>query len=96
MNVWTVKKKLAMMIAAIIISFMVLVVFLLSRQTAITSELQRLYEKDYQAASIIGQIDGLLTRVDINILRMIAIGDRHRLPDGKVRIPRTSRRWRGC
>ncbi|ATO33253.1 Methyl-accepting chemotaxis protein III [Dickeya dianthicola] len=75
MNTWSIKKKLGMMIAIIIISFVALTVFLLSRQTATTSELQRLYEKDYQAASMIGQIDGLLTRVDINILRMIAIGD---------------------
>ncbi|MGQ5291713.1 methyl-accepting chemotaxis protein [Pectobacterium actinidiae] len=75
MNRWSVKKKLATMIAAIIISFMILTAFLLSRQADTTTELQSLYEKDYQAASIIGQIDGLLTRVDINILRMIAIGD---------------------
>ncbi|WP_168403320.1 methyl-accepting chemotaxis protein [Erwinia amylovora] len=75
MNRWTVKVKLSMSIAMIIISFLILTSFLLSRLTATTSELQNLYERDYQSASIIGQVDGLLTRVDINILRMIAIGD---------------------
>lgn len=69
------EKKLLVMISTIIIFFILLAVFLLSRLSAATSELQVLYEKDYKAASIIGQIDGLLTRIDINTLRMIAIGD---------------------
>ncbi|MCX8956041.1 methyl-accepting chemotaxis protein [Erwinia psidii] len=75
MKKWSVKKKLLVMISTIIIFFILLAVFLLSRLSAATSELQFLYEKDYKAASILGQIDGLLTRIDINTLRMIAIGD---------------------
>ncbi len=75
MSTWTVKRKLATLVTSIIVAFACLTVFLLSRQTAATADIHSLYEKDYRAASIIGQIDGLLTRVDINILRMIAIGD---------------------
>ncbi|MBB6589699.1 MCP four helix bundle domain-containing protein [Ralstonia solanacearum] len=75
MSNWTVKRKLATLVTSIIVAFACLTVFLLSRQTAATADIHSLYEKDYCAASIIGQIDGLLTRVDINILRMIAIGD---------------------
>lgn len=75
MRNWTVKRKLATLVASIIIAFVCLTVFLLGRQAAATADIRSLYDKDYRAASIIGQIDGLLTRVDINILRMIAIGD---------------------
>ncbi|MFB9086916.1 MCP four helix bundle domain-containing protein [Erwinia tracheiphila] len=75
MKKWSVKKKLIVMISTIILFFVLLAVFLLSRLSAATAELQILYEKDYNAASIIGQVDGLLTRIDINTLRMIAIGD---------------------
>ncbi len=75
MSKWTVKRKLSISIAVIIFSFLILTYFLLTRQAASTSELRGLYNKDYKSASIIGETDGLLTRVDINILRMIVIGD---------------------
>lgn len=63
------------LVIAIIGLFGALTVFLVNRQGAASAEVQGLYEKDYRVASLVGQIDGLLTRVDINILRMIAIGD---------------------
>jgi len=75
MKNWSVKRKVIALIISMITSFVVLSMFLLNRQAASTEELKGLYENDYQASSLIGQIDGALTRVDINILRMIAIGD---------------------
>jgi len=75
MSGWTIKRKLLALILTSICCFAALSSYLISRQAAIANDMQELYERDYQAASIIGQIDGLLTRVDINILRMIAIGD---------------------
>ena len=75
MKNWSVKRKVIALIISMITSFCVLSMFLLNRQAASTEELNSLYENDYQATSLIGQIDGALTRVDINILRMIAIGD---------------------
>ncbi|WP_443113250.1 methyl-accepting chemotaxis protein [Herbaspirillum seropedicae] len=75
MSNWTIKRKLLALILASICSFSALGSYLISRQAAVANDMQELYERDYRAASIIGQIDGLLTRVDINILRMIAIGD---------------------
>ncbi|MCS4510772.1 methyl-accepting chemotaxis protein [Xylophilus ampelinus] len=75
MHHWTVKQKIVSLISVVIVAFMALTGFLLDRQSAAKADMHSLYEKDYRAASIIGQIDGLLTRVDINILRMIAIGD---------------------
>ena len=75
MHHWTVKQKILSLIAVVIVAFMALTGFLLNRQAAAATDMHGLYDKDYRAASIIGQIDGLLTRVDINILRMIAIGD---------------------
>lgn len=96
MNRWTVKVKLSMSIAMIIISFLILTSFLLSRLTATTSELQNLYERDYQSASIIGQVDGLLTRVDINILRMIAIGDPASIAGWKNKTPKTLTKLTRC
>ena len=49
--------------------------FLLSRLGQANDELSSLYQTDFRDSAMIGEIDGLLTRSDINILRMIAIGD---------------------
>jgi len=74
-NNWTVKQKVIVLVVSIILAFAGLTVFLLGRQAAAAADFQGLFDKDYRAASTIGQIDGHLTRVDINILRMIAIGN---------------------
>jgi len=72
---WTIKRKLLTLILSSLLAFGALSIYLITRQATMANQMQELYEKDYRSASIIGQIDGLLTRVDINILRMIAIGD---------------------
>jgi methyl-accepting chemotaxis protein len=74
MNTWTVKRRLATLLIGVVAAFSALTLFLLNRQSSVTAELDNLYTQDYRVASLIGQIDGLLTRSDINILRMIAIG----------------------
>ncbi|XAH21071.1 methyl-accepting chemotaxis protein [Xylophilus sp. GW821-FHT01B05] len=74
MNTWTVKRRLTTLLIGVVAAFSALTLFLLNRQSSVTAELDSLYTQDYRVASLIGQIDGLLTRSDINILRMIAIG----------------------
>ncbi|EGH18804.1 methyl-accepting chemotaxis protein, partial [Pseudomonas savastanoi pv. glycinea str. race 4] len=40
-----------------------------------TENVDALYNRDFLATEAVNNIDGALTRVDINILRMIAIGN---------------------
>ena len=75
MNELTVKQKFSGLLAAIIVAFGALTLFLLAAQANTTASMKDIYASDYRQAANIAKIDGLLTRVDINILRMIAIGD---------------------
>ncbi len=75
MNHWTVQQKFLAFVVAIIASFGALSAFLLASQATTSTRATSLYESDYRVASIVSEVDGLLTRVDVNILRMIAIGD---------------------
>lgn len=75
MSQWTIRRKLLILILSSLVAFCALTGYLLTRQAAATESVRDLYDQDYRAATLISQIDGLLTRVDINILRMIAIGD---------------------
>ncbi len=84
MNNWTFKQRFVTLIAAIILAFCALTVFLLGRQAATVQEMQSLNDKDYTVASGIARIDGLITRVDINILRMLALNDPAALPGWKA------------
>jgi len=68
-------KKLAMVVATAVLITIALSIFLLLKLNQATAGLTSMYQEDFRNVSTIGQIDGLLTRSDINILRMIAIGD---------------------
>ena len=74
MNI-SIRKKFLGTIAIVIVFLFCLSSFLLSRLSQANKALERMYETDYANTSLVADIDGLLTRVDINILRMIAIGD---------------------
>ncbi|KUM43395.1 hypothetical protein AR540_23975 [Pseudomonas sp. EpS/L25] len=62
-------------IAVIVVSFIILAVFLANQLRASTENAGYLFNQDFLPTNTINQIDGTLTRIDINILRMIAIGD---------------------
>nr|WP_256662496.1 MULTISPECIES: methyl-accepting chemotaxis protein [unclassified Pseudomonas] len=83
-NNWTIRQKISILLASVILAFGGLTMFLLGRQAAATADIHSLYDNDYHVASTIGQIDGLLTRVDINILRMIAIGSPSAIAEWKA------------
>ncbi len=72
---WRVKHRFLALILSTLAAFVLLSGYLLSKQSAATRSAQNLVEQDYRVMSLIGRIEGLLTRVDINILRMIAIGN---------------------
>ena len=68
-------QKLATIVATTILIMLGLSIFLLLKLNQANDELASMYQQDFRDTSVIAQIDGLLTRSDINILRMIAIGD---------------------
>jgi hypothetical protein len=72
---WTIKQGVGSLMLAVIVDFGALTAFLLYRQVVASAEMQDLYEEDYRVAATIGEVDGLQTRIDINILRMVAIGN---------------------
>ena len=71
----SVRKKLIGITAGMILVVISLSGFFLSRLDSAKDELGLMYQIDFSDEAVIGEIDGLLTRTDINILRMIAIGD---------------------
>ncbi|WOI45335.1 methyl-accepting chemotaxis protein [Acidovorax sp. BLS4] len=75
MNSLSIRQKLLSVIAAVLLAFSGLSVFQLVKMSDITQGLTQLYQKDFTNSYYVSELDGLLTRVDINILRMIAIGD---------------------
>jgi len=68
-------QKLATIVATSLLITLGLSIFLLLKLNQANDALASLYQQEFRDTSVIGQIDGLLTRSDINILRMIAIGD---------------------
>ena len=70
-----IRGKLSLLVAACLVAIIGLSSFLLFRLDRVNDDLSSLYQTDFRDTAVIGQIDGLLTRSDINILRMIAIGD---------------------
>lgn len=68
-------QKLATIVASSVLITIGLSIFLLMKISQANDGLASMYQQDFRDVSAIGQIDGLLTRSDINILRMIAIGD---------------------
>ncbi|GFM86151.1 chemotaxis protein [Pseudomonas cichorii] len=71
----TVKQRLMFSTFAIIVAFFVLSVFMIQTLKTSTENVDALYNRDFLATETVNNIDGTLTRVDINILRMIAIGN---------------------
>nr|WP_315392715.1 methyl-accepting chemotaxis protein [uncultured Duganella sp.] len=68
-------QKLLGVIGILIFALAGLSAFLIGRLDNASREQGELYNNDFRAVTMVAAIDGLLTRVDINILRMIAIGD---------------------
>lgn len=71
----TVRSKLLSVIVLLVLGMAALSTFLLFTLDKSNAHSAAIYQQDFRNASTIGEIDGLLTRTDINILRMIAIGD---------------------
>jgi methyl-accepting chemotaxis protein len=71
----TVRNKLLSVLGMMVLGMISVSVFLLAKLDQSIEYSAALYQQDFQNASTVGEIDGLLTRADINILRMIAIGD---------------------
>ena len=46
--------------------------FLLRQLTLSGEQFERLYQQDLKAIDVVGEVDGLLTRININMLRMLA------------------------
>ena len=70
----SVAAKIATSIGAIVVLFAALSGYLLLRQTAANDRSERIFSENVAAAEQLGELDGLLKSVDINILRMLAIG----------------------
>jgi methyl-accepting chemotaxis protein len=71
----TIGQRLATIVATSVLITFGLSIFLLLRLNQANDGLASMYQQDFRDTSVVGQIDGLLTRSDINVLRMIAIGD---------------------
>ena len=72
---WTVGNKLLSVVVLLVLSMVSLSVYFLVQLDQSNERSAAMYQRDFHDALTIGEIDGLLTRSDINILRMIAIGD---------------------
>jgi methyl-accepting chemotaxis protein len=71
----SIRNRLIAVVASLVLVMLALSTFFLTRLDAAGNELQLMYQVDFSDAASVSEIDGLLTRSDINILRMIAIGD---------------------
>ncbi|MDU8607493.1 methyl-accepting chemotaxis protein [Pseudomonas syringae group sp. 247E2] len=72
---FTIKQRLMASTFAIIVAFIALSFFMIHTLKTSTENVDALYNRDFLATEVVNNIDGALTRVDINILRMIAIGN---------------------
>jgi len=71
----TIRQKFLGVTSFLLLALAGLSLFLLYQISQVNGELERMYRKDFSEAAVVAEIDGLLTRVTINNLRMIAIGD---------------------
>lgn len=81
---FSVKRRLMLSTFAIILVFFALSVFMIQALKTSTANVDALFNKDFLETEVVNSIDGILTRVDINILRMIAIGDPVQIPQWKA------------
>ncbi|KPB63124.1 methyl-accepting chemotaxis protein [Pseudomonas amygdali] len=72
---FNIKQRLMASTFAIIVAFIALSFFMIHTLKTSTENVDALYNRDFLATEAVNNIDGALTRVDINILRMIAIGN---------------------
>ncbi|MFA0970501.1 methyl-accepting chemotaxis protein [Pseudomonas amygdali] len=72
---FNIKQRLMASTFAIIVAFIALSFFMIHTLKTSTENVNALYNRDFLATEAVNNIDGALTRVDINILRMIAIGN---------------------
>lgn len=70
-----VRNRLILSILAIILAFVALSVFMIRVLNNSAENVDSLFNQNFLAFEAVNTIDSTLTRVDINILRMIAIGD---------------------
>ncbi len=79
----TVKWRLMLSTFVIIAAFFGLSAYLIYQIKVATDNTGALFNQDFANMEKVDGIDGLLTRADINILRMIAIGDPIQIPEWK-------------
>ncbi|XHH30049.1 methyl-accepting chemotaxis protein [Xanthomonas euroxanthea] len=70
----TIKSKFLLALLGTLIPSILLCLFLLNSLHTSKNNVGTLYNRDFIGSALASSIDGQLTRVDINILRMIAIG----------------------
>ncbi|CAD7714608.1 hypothetical protein LMG31884_12090 [Xanthomonas hydrangeae] len=70
----TIKSKFILALLGTLIPSILLCLFLLNSLHTSKNNVGTLYNRDFTGSALASSIDGQLTRVDINILRMIAIG----------------------
>lgn len=80
----TVKWRLMLSTFIIIAAFFGLSAYLIFQMKVATDNTGALFNQDFANMEKVDGIDGLLTRADINILRMIAIGDPVQIPEWKT------------
>ncbi|PTB17431.1 cellobiose phosphorylase [Trinickia symbiotica] len=71
----TIRSKLLFVIVLLVAGMIGLSAFLLAKLDQSNQYETALYQRDFRNEATVAEVDGLLTRADINILRMIAIGD---------------------
>ena len=79
----TVKWRLMFSTFIIIAAFFGLSAYLIYQIKVATDNTGALFNQDFSSMEKVDGVDGLLTRADINILRMIAIGDPIQIPEWK-------------
>jgi methyl-accepting chemotaxis protein len=71
----SIRSRLIGVVAGLVLVTLASSAFFIAHLEAAGNDLESLYRTDFSDMASVSEIDGLLTRSDINILRMIAIGD---------------------
>ena len=79
-----IRTKFVAAVMAVVVLFAGLSLFLLSELSREASMLDELFSKAYTRREAIAETDGLITRIDVNILRMVAIGDARTIAQWKA------------
>nr|WP_181718107.1 methyl-accepting chemotaxis protein [Pseudomonas putida]QFX76826.1 Methyl-accepting chemotaxis protein I (serine chemoreceptor protein) [Pseudomonas putida] len=71
----SVKARMLISTLSLLLALILVGAFLLRQLTLSGEQFEHLYQEDLKAIDVVGEVDGLVTRININMLRMLAFDD---------------------